>query len=110
MIIKEKMTWLGGIGLALLPKCPICYVTYSTSIAICGLESSPAMMGMNTPVILGLSSVTVIFLLLNYRGIRTLLSIGLVVLGIISFLLMDPNLTGSNYLYYLGSGAILVGV
>lgn len=110
LAIKEKLTWFGGIGLALLPKCPICYVTYSTSIAICGLESSPEVMGLNTPVILGLSSITIIFLLLNYRGPRTLLSLGLIVLGIILFLMMDSNLPANNYMYYLGSGAILSAV
>ena len=108
--VKKIFSWISGIGLAILPKCPICYVTYSSSIAICGLESSPDLMGINSPLVLGLGSITIIFLLFNYRGLKTLTSIGLVTGGITLFLLMDPNILSSTYLYYTGSGAILIGV
>jgi len=110
LVIKKIFSWISGIGLAILPKCPICYVTYSSSIAICGLESSPDLMGINTPIVLGLGSITIIFLLFNYRGLKTITSIGLVTGGITVFLLMDPNILSSTYLYYTGSGAILIGV
>lgn len=102
-------TWISGFGLAIVPKCPICYVTYSSSIAICGL-STPHESKLNILLMLSLTALTIVFLIINYRGKRTLLSILLVAIGVSLIILLGPNVQYTNPLYYMGSLAILSGV
>lgn len=107
--LKRMFTWISGFGLAIVPKCPICYVTYSSSIAICGL-STPHESKLNILLMLSLTALTIVFLIINYRGKRTLLSILLVAIGVSLIILLGPNVQYTNPLYYMGSLTILSGV
>lgn len=107
--IKRIFAWISSFGLAIVPKCPICYVTYSSSIAICGL-STPHESKMNILLILSLTALTIVLLVINYRGKRTLLSILMVVIGVLIIILLGPNIHYTNPLFYVGSLTILSGV
>ena len=98
---------ISSIFLAILPKCPICYVTLSSSITICGLAQSESL-AMSKGLVSILLVVVLISLLFSFRGVKTALALSLVIFGGAVILwgeLQVSTLTS----YYLGSSLVVIG-
>ena len=97
---------LSAILLAILPKCPICFVTLSSSITICGLGPSENS-AISKGLVLMLLLIVLLSLLFSYRGIKTVFALILLAAGtgvIFWGGLQLSNLTG----YYLGAALVVI--
>lgn len=99
-----------GVLIALIPKCPYCILAYSSAITMC----SGTKMYMHTPswtsyLLLALAALTVLFILMNYKGKRTLIAAGLATLGSLLMLASQFYTFEINH-YYLGTFLLLFGV
>lgn len=110
---KERKTLpplLTGILIALVPKCPYCILAYSSAISMC----SGSKIYMNTPgwasyIPLVLAFLTLLFIVMNNRGKRTIIAASLV--GIGSMLMLLCQFYSFNIMhYYIGTGLLLFGV
>ena len=104
---RSGWTVLMGILIAVLPKCPFCILAYSSAITMCGVNR-------HTPewtswISIALAALTLLFILLNNRGARTILASILVVIGS-GFILSSELVSGSMEAYYWGVGFLLAGV
>jgi hypothetical protein len=104
---------LGGILLAMLPKCPFCYMAFSGTLVLCGNGG-----GMFTKTFCSLPtqifSVTfcllvLLFIFLNFGDKRTVYAIALAVAGS-TMIFYSTTIAGGLILYYSGVVVIFSGV
>ncbi|MEM8887882.1 MAG: hypothetical protein AAGD28_07835 [Bacteroidota bacterium] len=107
---RSSISLLGGIGLALLPKCHFCLLAYSSAVTVCGkgtyYDHSPEWTSFLS---IGLGVLTLVFILFNQRGKRTWYAAALVGLGIV-LISISEMYTGEKAHYYAGAGILMLGV
>lgn len=99
-----------GILIALIPKCPYCILAYSSAITMC----SGAKMYSHSPswtsyLLLALAGLTLVFILLNYKGRRTIAAAALVAVGTLLMFASQFYTFEINH-YYIGTTLILFGI
>jgi hypothetical protein len=99
-----------GIVIALIPKCPFCILAYSSAITLC----SGAKIYQHSPqwtsyISIALAAITLILVLWNFKGLRTILAAGCVVAGSL-FIVVSEIHTGSPPHYYAGATLLMFGV
>jgi len=114
IVVPQKQTGIvAGILLALLPKCPFCYMAFSGTLMLCGNGD-----GMFTRTFSSLPtqffSITfclliLLFIILNYRDKRTMYAIALGVIGS-SMIICSTTIAGGLVLYYSGVMIIFFAV
>lgn len=101
---------VGGILIAILPKCPFCILAYSSAITLCSGKTlynhAPIW---SSYISIGLACLVLLFILLNYRGIRTVLALITALVGVI-FLIISELFTGELSFYYWGSSLLFFGI
>ena len=107
---KSAYPFLSSILIAFLPKCHFCILAYSSAITLCSgakiYDHSPQW---TSYISIGLAVLTLIFILLNYRGKRTVFSALMVLAG--SILIIRTELyTGEVMEYYYGVFLLMIGV
>jgi len=111
--LKDKKSFspiLGGILIAIIPKCPICIVAYSSALSMCsGAKLYHHAPSWTSYLLLGLSILTLVLILVNYKGQRTIAAAILVLLGS-SLILASQVYTFSVEHYYIGAVLLMVGV
>ncbi len=105
-ILPEKQTGVvAGILLALLPKCPFCYMAFSGTLMLCGNGE-----GMFTRTFSSLPTqvfsiifclLILLFIVLNFRDKRTLYAITLATVGS-AMIIYSTTIAGGLMLYYFG--------
>ena len=107
---RSSFSILGGIGLALLPKCHFCILAYSSAVTVCGkgtyYDHSPEW---TSYISIGLGLLTLLFVLINRRGKRTWYASALVIAGI-ALIGLSELYTGEKLHYFLGAGILMLGV
>lgn len=107
---KSTFPILSGLLVAIIPKCPFCIMAYSSTFAMCG---GSRMTGHVPPwtsyLLVGLAFLTLILILINYKGYRTLAAAGLVIAGS-GLVLAEEFFTGEIAHYNLGALLLLLGV
>jgi len=113
IVSRNQTGLLGGILLALLPKCPFCYMAFSGTLMLCGNGS-----GMFTRTFSSLPTqifsvafcqLILLFIVLNFRDKRTLYAIALAVVGS-AMVIYSTTIAGGIMLYYCGVVMIFLGV
>jgi len=99
-----------GVLIALIPKCPFCILAYSSAITLC----SGTTVYMHHPewtswISIILAVFTLMMVLVNYRGKRTLFAAFFVLLGS-GLIVMCELYTGEIEVYYYGVILLLFGV
>ena len=107
---KGSYSILSGILIAFLPKCPYCILAYSSAITMCsGTKLYAHTPSWTSYLLLGLALLTILFILMNYKGKRTLIAAILATLG--SFLMLASQFyTFDINHYYIGTSLLLFGV
>lgn len=106
----KPLSVLAGILIVILPKCPFCILAYSSAITLC----SGAKVYNHAPnwaswISIGLAGLTLLLVLWNYKGYRTLSAAALILLG--SYFILTSELqTGDLADYYLGATLLLGGI
>lgn len=99
-----------GVVIALLPKCHFCMLAYSSAITLCSgtkiYNHSPAW---TSYISISLALLTLALILVNYKGLRTLLAATLVIIGCLLISYSELK-TGEIAFYYGGTFALLFGV
>ncbi len=99
-----------GIIIAIIPKCPYCILAYSSAITMCsGTKLYPQSPSWTSFLLLGLAALTLLLILLNYRGKRTIAAASLVVTGSLLMLACQFYTFNMSH-YYLGTFLLLFGV
>ncbi len=101
---------LFSVLVVLLPKCPFCIAGYSAAITVCGSKSLASNDIHWLPWLsLGLMCLVLTLILFNYKGIRSVVAAGFVLLGM-ALVGYCEWLNGAMLYYNLGSLALLLGV
>ena len=107
---SSMLSFLAGIFIALLPKCPFCILAYSSAITLCSgkklYHHDPTW---TSYISIALAVFTLIVVLLNYKGLKTVVAALLVVIGS-GFLMWSEMYTGEITEYYWGVFFLLSGV
>lgn len=88
--------------IALLPKCPLCILSFSSAITLCGGKTLFAeTVGWTSyiPIVLALILITTFFI--NYKGVKTLMAIGLAICASL-IILYGEYVTKTSLTYYTG--------
>lgn len=103
---KKGFGLLSGILLAVLPKCPFCFVAFSSTLVLCGKGEtiSQSDTHSSTPTILFAAvfcSLAILSIALSYKDSRTRYAL-LVAFGGTACILTSVLLAGGEPLYYFG--------
>ena len=106
----RSLSVLSGLLIILLPKCPFCILTFSSAITLCsGAKIYQHAPGWASFISIGLAAATLLLLAWNYKGLRTIGAVSLVLLG--SYFIISSELrTGELAEYYWGAFFLLLGV
>ena len=107
---KGKYSILSGILIALIPKCPYCILAYSSAITMCsGTKLYAHTPSWTSYLLLALAVLTILFILMNYKGRRTLIAASFAASGILLMLASQFYTFNINH-YYIGTFLLLFGV
>ncbi len=105
--LNRLPSYLGFIVL-ILPKCPFCFVAYSSAMTLCG---SSSILSHNTDwgayVSIGLAFIVLLCLVFNYRGKGTKRAILLAIIGI-CLIVLGIYIPNQISFYYIGSMFLLL--
>lgn len=110
--VREKRGPLSSFNIlliALIPKCPFCVLTYSSTITMCGatsMESSFTHWALWISI--GLALLTLTSVLINFKGRKTIISAALILLAS-SMLVYTQLVEWNNLIYYLGCSVLFLG-
>ena len=111
---KKKISFLAGIFLILLPKCPFCIMAYTSTVMLCGKDKLIVTQHNNNSILS--IALTVLFcslviagIFLNSRGTRTKYALALAGPGIL-MILNSVIRNGGQELYYLGVSILFIAV
>jgi hypothetical protein len=113
-VSKRNFGLLGGLLLALLPKCPFCIMAYSGTIMLCGKDSVSASDYTSTSATtIALTSffclLTLLSIYFNKRGTRTGYALLISIFGT-GLVISSTLFYGGWSLYYTGVSVIFAGV
>jgi hypothetical protein len=103
-------SFLPGVLIALIPKCPFCILSFTSAITVCSSKSLSAYSPHWTSFIsIGFTLLTIIIVALNYKGVKTQLALVVTVAG--SILVSYSELySGLLQPYYWGCSLLIMGV
>lgn len=103
-------SWLPGILIAILPKCPFCLMAYSGAVTLCsGNMLYPNAGSLSAYITLGLSAFILVIIFLNYKGKRTIQSLIIATIGVF-LLYISQFIYLNSYIYYLAVITLLFGI
>ena len=111
---KKKFSFFAGLLLALLPKCPFCFMAFSSTFILCdeaGTFTDTHTHSSSTTFLLSalFCGITFVGILFNYRDSRTRYALMLALAGS-ACILFSVAKGGGLALYYCGVAFIFYGV
>ena len=106
----QGTSYLSTLLVILIPKCPLCIMAYSSAITMCGTQD--LYMNSNNWVSylpLMLSSVIIVMIVMNNRGIRTFFSMVIASAGFLMILLTHQLIITDIY-YDLGTILLILAI
>lgn len=106
---------LSGILLLLIPKCPFCFMAYSSIMVFCGqmgaeAPSSRTFYSVSTMILTAVFCLTALLsILIYYRPVHGKYALLLAIPGIIA-LILSVTTIGGMQLYYFGASLVLAGL
>lgn len=103
-------SWIPGIFIAILPKCPFCLMAYSGAVTLCSGNTLYPNAGSYAIYLTAILSVFVLLIIaFNYKGRRTIVSFTLALFGML-LLLTSQFIIIDQVLYYIGAAILLFGI
>ena len=103
-------SWMPGILIALLPKCPFCIMAYSGAVTLCsGTSLYPNSGSTAIYLSLGIGIFIIATILLNNKGRRTMISLAICSIAI-GLLLLSQLVLMDSTVYALASLILLFGI
>ena len=114
IVSRNQTGLLGGVLLALLPKCPFWYVAFSGTLVLCGNGGGGILTRTFSSLPTQIFSVAfcqliLLLIVLNFRDKRTLYAIALAVVGS-AMVIYSTTIADGLMLYYPGVVMIFFGV
>jgi hypothetical protein len=111
---KKAIGLFTGIVLALLPKCPLCFVAFTGTAILCGpgTAAHPSGTFFSLPTLyiaVFFCLIILVSIFFNYRDARTMYALGIAMLGM-ALLTCSIAAGGGELLYYSGVLIIFSGV
>ena len=111
---RKHLSFVSGILLALIPKCPFCFMAFSSTMFLCGEDGTHVTQHtFGSPATLRLTllfcAVTLLCILLNYRDKRTPYALALSAAGA-GCVITSVMAAGGLPLYYFGVLLVFGGV
>lgn len=104
------VSWLPGIVIAILPKCPFCLMAYSGAVTLCsGNTLYPNAGGYSAYMTVALSLFILAIISYNNKGKRTIYSLIITSFGVL-MLLLSQFLFLNSYMYYIAVSILLFGI
>ena len=104
------LSWMPGIFVAILPKCPFCIMAYSGAVTLCSGRTLYPNSGSNAAYITIAVSVFILFMIYrNHRGKRTVVSLFLCSIAI-CLLLVSQLILMNSIFYTVASILLLFGI
>lgn len=111
---KKAFSWIPGILLVILPKCPFCFMAFSSTMLLCGEGVSMVSERVHhsdlTILLSGLfCAIALVGIILVRRDIRTFYAFMLAATGAV-MVMTSVAWSGGLPLYYAGTSLIFLGV
>lgn len=107
---SKNLSWVPGIIIALIPKCPFCIMAYSGAVTLCsGNTLYPNAGGLETYVSIGLGIFILISISFNYKGKQTKVSLLFSLLGLLC-LIISQTILIDQILFYTAVTLLLFGI
>jgi hypothetical protein len=111
---KKYSGWLTGVLFVILPKCPFCFLAYSSTMVLCAKDSITTKTSIHYSestlfITMILCLIVLISILMNFRDRRSVYAIGLALTGS-AVIVTSALYLGGAYLYYLGVMILFTGV
>lgn len=111
---SARSGWWSGILLAILPKCPLCFIAFSGTAVLCGEGATATRSHViaSTPTIIISSVICMVVLmsvLLNYNPSKTPKALLLLIPGIAA-VVYSATWGGGEWLYYSGVVTMFLGI
>lgn len=101
---------LNSLLIILLPKCPFCIMAYTSAITVCSTRSLTEYSPQWTSWIsISFTVLTLIIVIWNYKGIRTILA-SLLILSGLFFIIQSELISGLLTTYYWGCVFLFTGI
>ncbi len=106
----SMLSWMPGILIAILPKCPFCIMAYSGAVTLCsGTSLYPNSGSTAVYLSLGIALFIIVSIAFNYKGRRTMISLGICSLAI-GLLLLSQLVLMDSAIYTVASLILLFGI
>lgn len=107
---SSYFSFLPGILIAIIPKCPFCVLSYTSAITVCSAKS----MGGHSPdwtswISIAFALLTLVITAYNYKGRRTQFALLLIMAGI-ALVIYSELFSGLLQPYYWGCSLLITGV
>jgi len=110
---KQKAGLLMGIFLAVLPKCPLCIMAYSSTMVLCSGQTVSFGPAHVSPLTIWITAaiglITLVCILLNFRDKRTIYAFWLAFTGM-ALVLYSVTTGLEPWLYYSGVVVVFLGI
>lgn len=107
---NSVISTMASIIIVLLPKCSFCVLSYSSAIVLCsGITVSDHASSWTSWISISLSFITLLFTLLNFRGIRTIIASLFILVGS-GFIFSAELINGQLGYYHFGTLLLLLGI
>ena len=111
-VVKSNglFSFLPGVVIALIPKCPFCILSFTSAITVCSTKGiSEYTPHWTSYLSIVFALVTAIIVGYNFKGTKTLVSLVLILMGT-SLILYSELFTGLIQPYYWGCIILVLGV
>lgn len=107
---NSLFSFLPGIAIALIPKCPFCILSYTSAITVCSAKN----MSSHTPewtsgISIAFALLTFIITAYNYKGRRTKIALLIIASGC-ALVIYSELFNGLLQSYYWGCSLLMVGI
>jgi len=101
-------TLFNTLLIAIIPKCPFCMLAYSSAISVCSAKAIVHTRGWASYISISLALITLLIVLYNYKGRRTLIAASIISIATI-IIAYSELYSGQVSHYYVGCAVLFVG-